>query len=72
MRTRPEQGPQLIAQFVYSIPYECGTSYVGETGRPLAMQLCEIRHNLKEGILKKSKLAQHAYKFGTESNSRHR
>jgi hypothetical protein len=25
------------------------------------MELCEYRHNLKEGLLEKSKLAQHAY-----------
>jgi hypothetical protein len=48
------------------------------------MQLCEHRHNLKEGLLEKSKLTQHAYEEGhrvawddarileTESNSRYR
>jgi hypothetical protein len=30
----------------------------------LAVRLREPRHNLKEGLLKKSKLAKHAYKEG--------
>jgi hypothetical protein len=28
------------------------------------VQLCEHRHNLREGLLEKSKLAQHAYEEG--------
>jgi hypothetical protein len=36
----------------------------GETSRPLAMRLREHRHNLQQGLLKKSKLAQHAYEEG--------
>jgi hypothetical protein len=52
------------AQCVYSIPCECGRSYIGEKGRPLAVRLREHRHNLKEGLLEKSKLAQHAYEEG--------
>jgi hypothetical protein len=48
------------------------------------MQICEHRHNLREGLLDKSKLAQYAYEgshrvswdeariLETESNSRHR
>jgi hypothetical protein len=31
---------------------------------PLAVQLREHRHNLKEGLREKSKLAQHAYEEG--------
>jgi hypothetical protein len=61
MRTRPERDMQQMAQCVCSIPCECGRSYIGETGRPLAVQLYEHRHNLKEGLLERSKLAQHAY-----------
>jgi predicted GIY-YIG superfamily endonuclease len=84
MKTRPERDPQQTARGVYSIPCECGISYIGETGRPLAMRLCEHKHNLKEGLLEKSKLAQHAYEEGhrvgwdeagileIESNSRYR
>jgi hypothetical protein len=55
-----------MAQYIYSIPCEYGRSYsyIGETGRPLAMWLHEHRHNLKEGFLDKSKLAQHAIEEG--------
>jgi hypothetical protein len=56
---------------------------MSETGRPLAVQIREHRHNLKEGLLEKSKLAQHAYEghrvgwdearfLEIESNSRYR
>jgi hypothetical protein len=85
MRTRPERDPQQMAQCVYSIACECGRSYMGETGRPLAVWLREHRHNLKEALLEKFKLAQHAYEEGhrvgvwdeartleIESNSSHR
>jgi hypothetical protein len=51
MKTRPERDSQHMAQCVYSIPYECGRSYIGETVRPLTVQLREHRHNLKEGLL---------------------
>jgi hypothetical protein len=49
---------------IVTIPCECGRSYIGETGRPLAVRLREHRHNLKQGLLDKSKLAQHAYEEG--------
>jgi hypothetical protein len=64
MITRPERDLQQTAQCIHSIPCECGRSCVGETSRPLAMWLHEHRHNLKEGLLEKSKLAQHAYEEG--------
>jgi hypothetical protein len=54
----------MTARCVYSIPCECGRSSIGKTGRPLAMWLREHRHNLKKGLLEKSKLAQHAYEEG--------
>jgi predicted GIY-YIG superfamily endonuclease len=69
---------------IYSIPCECGRSYIGETSRPLAVRLREHRHNLQQGLLEKSKLAQHAYEedhrvgwddarvLEIESNSRYR
>jgi hypothetical protein len=55
-----------------------------ETGRPVAVRLHEHRHNLQQGLLEKSKVAQHAYKEGhrvglhnptileIQSNSRYR
>jgi hypothetical protein len=60
LKTRLKRDLQQMAQSIHSIPCECGRSYIDETGRPLAMQLCEYRHNLKEDLLEKSKLAQHA------------
>jgi hypothetical protein len=64
MKTMPERGPQQTAQCIYSILTEFGRSYIGETGRPLAVRLREHRHNLQQGIVEKSKLAQHAYEEG--------
>jgi hypothetical protein len=64
MKTRPERDPQQRAQCVYIIPCECGRSYTGETGRPLVVRLREHRHSLKQGLLKNSKLAKHAYEEG--------
>jgi hypothetical protein len=84
METRLERDRQQTAQCVYSIPCECGRSYIAETGTPLAMRHREHMHNLKYGLLEKSKLAQHAYKeddmvgwdevriVEIESNSRYR
>jgi hypothetical protein len=80
MKTRPERNPQQTEKCVC----ECGRSYIGETGRPLAVRLREHRHNLRQGLLEKSKLAQHAYEernrvswdeakiSEAESNSRYR
>jgi predicted GIY-YIG superfamily endonuclease len=64
MKTRPERDPQRTAQCICSIPCEYGRMYIGETGRPLAVRLREHRHNLKESLLEKSKLAQNAYEEG--------
>jgi hypothetical protein len=61
MRTRPMSDPQLTAQCIYNIPCECGRSYVGETGRPLSVRIRQHKLNLKNGLLEKSKLAQHAF-----------
>jgi hypothetical protein len=63
-RTRPERDPQQTAHCIYSISCECGRCYIGETGRPLAVRIREHKHNLNEGLLDKSKLAQHAYEEG--------
>jgi predicted GIY-YIG superfamily endonuclease len=60
VRTRPNRDPKQTAHYVYSIPCECGRCYIGETGRSLAVRIREHRHNLKEGLLDKSKLTQHA------------
>jgi hypothetical protein len=41
MKTRPERCPLKTAHCVCSIPCECGRSYIGETGRPSAVQIRE-------------------------------
>jgi hypothetical protein len=64
MKTRPERGPLQAAQCICSVPCECGRNYIGETGRPLTVRLREHRHNLQQGLLEISKLAQHAYEEG--------
>jgi hypothetical protein len=84
MKTRLKRDLQQVAQCIHSIPCECGRSYTGETGRPLAVRLREHRHNLKEDLLEKPKVAQHACEEGQrvgrdearsleiESNSKYR
>jgi hypothetical protein len=64
MKTRLERDPQLMTQCIYSIPCEYGRSYISETDRPLDVWLHEQRHTLKENLLEKSKLAQHASEEG--------
>jgi predicted GIY-YIG superfamily endonuclease len=64
MKTRLERDLQQMPQCVYSIPCECGSNYTGKTGRQLAVWLRDHKHNLKEGLLQKSKLAQYAYEEG--------
>jgi hypothetical protein len=51
MGTRPERVLQQTAHFVYGNPCECGRSYIGETGKLLALRLRERRHDPKEGGL---------------------
>jgi hypothetical protein len=64
MKTRPERDPLQTAQCIYSISCECGRNYTSETDRPLSVRLREHRHHLQQGLLEKSKLAQHAYEEG--------
>jgi hypothetical protein len=83
MKTAQERDPQQTAQCLQH-SCKCGRSYTGKTGRPLAMWLHEHWHNLKRGLLEKSKLAHYTYEEGhrvgwdearileIESNSRYR
>jgi hypothetical protein len=41
MKTRSERDQQQMTQCIYTIPCECGRSYIGETSRLLAVQLHE-------------------------------
>jgi hypothetical protein len=61
MRTRTERDPQQTVECVYSIPCECGSNYIGETGGPQAVRLRQHRHNLNVDLLEESKLYQQAY-----------
>jgi hypothetical protein len=64
MKTRLEGNSQQIVRCIYNSPCECGRSYIGKTGRPLAVQLHEHRQSLREGFLEESKLVQHAFEEG--------
>jgi hypothetical protein len=48
VRTRPTSDPQLTAHCIYNIPCDCGRSYVGETGRHIAVRIGEHKFNLKK------------------------
>jgi hypothetical protein len=49
---------------IHTIPCDCDRSYIGETRRPLEVRIKEHKYNLTQGLLEKSKLAQHAYEEG--------
>jgi hypothetical protein len=49
---------------VYSIPCDCGRCYIGETSGSLEVRIKEHKYNLTQGVLEKSKLAQHVYEEG--------
>jgi hypothetical protein len=53
-KTRPERDPQQTAVCLQN-PCECGRSYIGETGRPLAVRVREHTHNLKQSLIEISK-----------------
>jgi hypothetical protein len=61
MRTGPVRDAQQPKRCVYSIPCDCGRCYIGETSRSLEVR---IKEHLTQGLLEKSKLAQHAYGEG--------
>lgn len=61
MKTGPGRDAQKTKQCVYSIPCDCGRYYIGETSRPLEVRIKEHKYNMTQGLLEKSKLAQHAY-----------
>jgi hypothetical protein len=61
MRTGPVRVGQKAKQCVYSIPCDCSRCYISETSRPLEVCTKEHKYNLAQGLLEKSKLAQHAF-----------
>jgi hypothetical protein len=77
MKTWPVRDAQQKKQCVYNIPSECGRWYIGEAS------MKEHKYNLTQGLIEKSKLAQHAYEgheicwneakvLQTEPNTTHR
>jgi predicted GIY-YIG superfamily endonuclease len=64
MKTGRIRGAQQMKQYVYSIPCNCGRRYICETTRRLELRIIAHKFNLTQGLLKKSKLAQHAYEEG--------
>jgi hypothetical protein len=46
MKTWPVRDVQQTKQCVYSIPYDCGRCYIGETSRPLGVCIKEHKYNL--------------------------
>jgi hypothetical protein len=64
MKTGPVRDIQQTKQCVYSILFDCGRCYIGETGRPLEVRIKEHKYNLTQCLLEKSKLSQHAYEEG--------
>lgn len=57
---RPIRAPQQTAYCVCRAACECGRSYTGETGGPLAVRRGEHRRNL-QGHLEKSRIAQFVF-----------
>jgi hypothetical protein len=59
-------GPVALVtkQCVYNIPCYCDGCYISETNWPLKVCIKEHKYNLKKVCLKKSQLAQYAYKEG--------
>jgi hypothetical protein len=52
---------------VYNIACDCGRCYIGETSRLLEVLIKEHKYKLKQDLLEKSKLAQHAYEEGQKT-----
>jgi predicted GIY-YIG superfamily endonuclease len=64
MRAGPVRDAQQTKQCVYRTPCDCGRCYIGETSTPLEVHFKEHKYNLTQGLLQKSKVAQHVYKEG--------
>jgi hypothetical protein len=55
---------QKTKQFIYNISGDCGRSCISKTSRHLEVHIKVHKYNLTQGLLEKSKLAQHAYEEG--------
>jgi hypothetical protein len=47
-----------------TICHVTGRYYIGETSRPIEVHIKEHKYNLIQGMIEKSKVAQHAYEEG--------
>ncbi|GFG33694.1 hypothetical protein Cfor_02438 [Coptotermes formosanus] len=63
-KTKPNIDTLDRSQCIYRIACECGTEYIGKTGRPLNTRIRQHKYNLREGHFDKSKLASHAFEEG--------
>jgi hypothetical protein len=61
MKTGLVRDAQQMKQCVCNIPYDHGRCYISETSRHVEVLIKEHKYNLTQGLLEKSKLAQHAY-----------
>jgi predicted GIY-YIG superfamily endonuclease len=61
VRTGPIIESKQMKQCVYNFPLECGRCYIGETSRRLEVRIKKHKCNLTQGLLEKSKVAQHSY-----------
>jgi hypothetical protein len=64
VRFKPRMQPIIKKGVIYSIPCECGKSYIGETGRTLQVRLDEHRRSVKKRDPDVSKLCEHYYNTG--------
>jgi hypothetical protein len=64
MKTGPVGDAKQAKQCVHNILCQCGRCYIGETSRPSEIRIKEYKYNWTQSLLKKSKLAQHAYEEG--------
>jgi hypothetical protein len=64
MKTGPVRDAQQPKQCVYNIPCDCGRCYISKMHRPLEACIKEDKYNPTQGLLEKSKLAQHVYEEG--------
>jgi hypothetical protein len=64
MKTGLVRDAQQTEQCAYNIPCDCDGCYISKTNRPLEVRIKEHKYNLTQGLLEKSKVAQHAYREG--------
>ena len=61
VKTRPKNGTQDSKNCIYSIKCSCSREYIGETKRPLNVRINEHKQNTRQGLIDKSKIANHCW-----------